>query len=732
MASNDRDVEITLRARDEASDEIDAVADAVEDLPDDAEVEIAADTADARSDIERLDDEIRDLSSDSQELRITFKGEQLGKEIRAALRDLERLEDPIDIETRTKDLERAQSDLRDLERLAEKEYSVEIDADPKRNARRAADDLDTVRERGEGLQSAIPALSGFAGEIDGVSSAGLGASTALADLGDFGLIASEQLGLSGGAATAAKGLGTALGAAGLAGVVVSVAIPAITLLAEKLGGSGGLSQETEDAIASLSELGGELERFQQIAERDVTLTAFLGDEDEDTIRDVGRALGFFGQEIEDLPGLLEAFSEGNREVEEQLAREAGLAPDVAAALVDVADGVDGWQDIRSRLIEDGFGDELDANEEQIRRVAAELEVLENVAEGVDLEVASEDTLRGLAAYDDAARDAYDAVRSGSVKASDALQDYLDSAEDADDATTDATDSAEDYDKALQDEADAAIAAAEEQLALADATLAAADAHRSAQDASFKLRRTENKLEEQLAKTDAILADGEATVNDKEEAVLDAVDAAADLADAEVGVRRELAKTKGETVKASDATSTFNDSMIDAAADAKGRVRDGILRYIASVNDIPPRKASRIEALIAEGKLEKAKRLLDGASRTRKAQLDAEANTREAEQDLNYTARDRTTTIKVNAEGGVDIDGDGRPDLYGLPNLGEPLPSLFGTGGEARAFASSPSGTTITSERGASGTTNNVVVNLPAGSDGRDVRRALDRWTRRNG
>lgn len=223
--ADDREVELRLTATDEASDVVGKVADALDDLPEQTDLDVTADTRDARSNVERLADELDDATSDTRELRVVFRAEQLQREIRGALRDLESLEDPVDIEARTRDLERAQAELRELAELADKRYEIQIDADPKRTARRAADDVDAIRTRGEGLQSAIPAIRGFGDELGGVAQGAGVAGQAVADLGDFALIAGERFAAEGSRmAGVATRLGTALGAAGLVGAFAGIAV----------------------------------------------------------------------------------------------------------------------------------------------------------------------------------------------------------------------------------------------------------------------------------------------------------------------------------------------------------------------------------------------------------------------------------------------------------------------------------------------------------------------------
>lgn len=230
MARGSEEIRIDVTADDQASEVLEDVAQAVEKISDEeATVEVEADTREALSRIEAFAREVEDLTDDARELRIEFRAQTIRREITSALRDLERLEDPILIEARTEDLERAQKDLRDLAELADQKYEIEIDADPKRTAQRAAGDLEDLRGRGEGLQSAIPAIRGFGDELGGTAQTAGIASQAVADLGDFALIAGERF-AGAGTKTAewATKIGTGLGAIGLAGAFAGIAVQLTT------------------------------------------------------------------------------------------------------------------------------------------------------------------------------------------------------------------------------------------------------------------------------------------------------------------------------------------------------------------------------------------------------------------------------------------------------------------------------------------------------------------------
>lgn len=271
MADNRIDLEIT--ADDQASDVVEDVADAVERLDDETTVEIDADTRDAETAVQRLERELEDTTGDARELRIRFREQQLQRQLRTILRDLERLDDPVEIEAQTRELERAQQELRDLEELASQKYEIEIDADPTRNVQRAGDDLDDLRRRGDGLQSALPAIRGFGDELGQTAqNAGI-ASQAVGDLGDFALIAGERFATAGSrTAELSTKLGTALGAAGLAGaiggIVFQVGQQLLPTLRDWIIGSEDVVEANTEIIDSVEGVGEALQnrRFRAAIE----------------------------------------------------------------------------------------------------------------------------------------------------------------------------------------------------------------------------------------------------------------------------------------------------------------------------------------------------------------------------------------------------------------------------------------------------------------------------------
>ena len=179
----------------------------------------------------------------------------------------------------------------------------------------------------------------------------------------------------------------------------------------------------------------------------------------------------------------------------------------------------------------------------------------------------------------------------------------------------------------------------------------ADAQRAAADSTFALRREEDRFRDAIDKVNEVLNDQDADLRDVRRALDDATLSAGSLADVEVRIARETATANGEVMTASEETDIWNRSMLEAAETADGPLRDSILEYIGTVNDIPDETVTDILALIDEGKVAEAEQLLMATSRTREAQIDAQANVARADADLDAVARKNRTAI-INASLGV--------------------------------------------------------------------------------
>ena len=211
-------IKFTSEGSAEVQKKIEGIADQVDDLnKGEVEIDVTADTREAETRIERFEREVDGLTTDARELRVEFRSQQINKEIKKSLRELEKLEDPVDIEVATADLERAQKDLRDLEELAGRKYEIEIDADPKRTAKRAAGDMEGLNETS---QRGIGVLRGVTDELGETAQAGGVFGAAFVDAGEAVEIFGAKAGLSpevlGKVAGALGGLGLAVTAGSVA------------------------------------------------------------------------------------------------------------------------------------------------------------------------------------------------------------------------------------------------------------------------------------------------------------------------------------------------------------------------------------------------------------------------------------------------------------------------------------------------------------------------------------
>jgi hypothetical protein len=207
----------TSEGADKVESQIEDIADAAEKLDGEIEVDVTADTREAETRIQRFEREVDGLTDDARELRVEFRSQQINKEIKKTLRELEKLDDPVDIEAKTGDLERAQQDLKDLAELAERKYEIEIDADPKRTAKRAAGDMEGLNETS---QRGIGVLRGVTDELGETAQAGGVAGAAFVDAGEAVEIFGAKAGLS---PEILGKVGGALGGLGLAVTAGSVA-----------------------------------------------------------------------------------------------------------------------------------------------------------------------------------------------------------------------------------------------------------------------------------------------------------------------------------------------------------------------------------------------------------------------------------------------------------------------------------------------------------------------------
>lgn len=220
----------------------------------------------------------------------------------------------------------------------------------------------------------------------------------------------------------------------------------------------------------------------------------------------------------------------------------------------------------------------------------------------------------------------------------------------------------------------------------------------------------------------------------------------DAADAQVQAARDMATRMGITLEAKDAERIWRDSMINTTAFMTGDQRQAILDYIANVEGIPEQTVTDIQAALANGDVEEAKRLLNEAAEgPYDATIDvfvdpALANAKRVLDEVDGMVARATVQITsvLNGSQGTAPDraagggtSAGSPYHYGEGDRPEVWVDAFGRtyvlpgrNGSVRPLEQ----TAATSTAGGSSTT---IINYPPGVGARDVSRA-QRAARRRG
>lgn len=260
-------------------------------------------------------------------------------------------------------------------------------------------------------------------------------------------------------------------------------------------------------------------------------------------------------------------------------------------------------------------------------------------------------------FDDLVRDGVK-TEQGLRKAAQAAGGLPQPMEEAADATKDAAAAAREHAGALKEEADALLdrvggareladlnqelaEAIPEQIAAMEEANAAQHEAAAAYEEATKAGGKNKDLNEKAAEA----------VRKSTEANKSAVDQAVRVSDSLVKQAEAQAQANGRTVTSAQKMDIWNRSMVAAAWQAQGPLRQSILNFIATANQIPPEKLTEIKAAIDRGDLATAERLINETSRTREAAINADANTAQAERELNHVARDRTASIAVAVRGG---------------------------------------------------------------------------------
>ena len=387
-------IKFTSEGADKVEKQIEGIADQVDDLnKGEVEIDVTADTREAETRIERFEREVDGLTEDARELRVEFRSSQINKEIKKSLRELEKLEDPIDIEVATADLERAQKDLRDLEELAERKYQIDIDADPKRTAQRASGDLSALDSAAlssaDRFQSLGGSVRGVTDELglasSGVNSFAIGA----LDAGDVAVQMGEKFGLS---ASAAASLGTALGVAGIGAVIAGTAIPAIMSLTSS---QEELNEETKAATARINEQLGLLESFDEFAGQTGLVTeALFGDLDDEQLTKFSRFTESLGTTIPDVLKKLEDAGGDFAPVLKDLFQDDALAGRIKEIadqfgitgdeIAEAADKADDWFGFMKALDSQDLRLSSEADRENIKALFNEIELGQDIVDEIDI------------------------------------------------------------------------------------------------------------------------------------------------------------------------------------------------------------------------------------------------------------------------------------------------------------------------------------------------------------
>jgi methyl-accepting chemotaxis protein len=276
---------------------------------------------------------------------------------------------------------------------------------------------------------------------------------------------------------------------------------------------------------------------------------------------------------------------------------------------------------------------------------------------------------------------------------------------------------------------------------ADALNESIDAMWSSADASIAAQEAQEDFAEAAQNTVDVSKDSESTARDVAEAVDRERDAMRKAADAAVTLAEKQATANGTTLTAQQRVDTFNKSLLDNAQFATPAARDAIARYIVEANGIPESESTDIIAAIQAGDFARAQGLINDLSRTRDVAIVADAKTAQAEQDLAALTRTRNATINANivARGGAGYGALSGARASGGPvNAGEAY--VVGEKGK-EVFVPNEDGTIIPNGEGytpltggsrGGGVTNNITINMPPGSNGNDVVRAIKDYERRNG
>lgn len=304
------------------------------------------------------------------------------------------------------------------------------------------------------------------------------------------------------------------------------------------------------------------------------------------------------------------------------------------------------------------------------------------------------------------------------------------------ATQEFTDAIDDTVGKLNAEVDALNKEIDAATGSADAAIAAGDAHDDFVGA--------------IQATIAAQKDGKKTTEDRTKAVKDERDALINSAKANSDLADKQAEASGTALTASQKVDGYNRSLIDNAAFATPAARRSAYEYLIQLNQIPEKQATEILADVDAGRLADANGKLNAASATRTAAIRAEADAATANRILDQAAGTRIAIIRAQVSGGAVTRNNGTGFVQnaggGDVAAGEPVwvGDKFGINSpSAEVFVPDVAGHVYNQSQIArhangspsapvGGVTNNITINMPAGSDGRDVVKAIRQYERTAG
>jgi hypothetical protein len=283
-------------------------------------------------------------------------------------------------------------------------------------------------------------------------------------------------------------------------------------------------------------------------------------------------------------------------------------------------------------------------------------------------------------------------------------------------------------------------------ALTESITGMADAARDAADSQAEAEEASQDWWDTIAGYDEAVKEAKGNQAELNDIVNTGRTSAIRLADATSAAFEAQSQANGVTLDASAKLGIWNGKMLESARSAQGPLRDSIVNYIATANQIPASKVTDILANPDYAEIGAANTALNNASRTRQAYIEAESrNVGSVEAELNRLARQRFAVITATSSGvrgvnaaqagggrvkagqGVTLVGEEGPELVTMP-----AGSWVSTASETKSIARDLSSGGVST----GGSPVYITVNAGLGVSGpalaRDIQDLLDQNNRRNG